>query len=370
MGQNSGVYKIRNLLTEELYVGSSRDIPNRWRQHRYRSKVYDEIKHHPSCLYRAIQKYGLDKFAFELIEECGIDDLLIREKYYIDLMKPQYNMSRHAVGAPWTPERKQTYALRRKAEVAAGINVPPKGNAGNKEFRHTEESKQLMRQKAAEAHERIMAERGSYHTPEGIASRRAKMDDWLTPERRERFREETKEALKLAKRNQKAYADAFAQQHLPMIQSMLTDGFNFLQIAEKMNADGHRTRQDAVWTDQTVRQILKRVGRKSPVSRLERAERERKQRADDFARSLYAIIHPMRQAGLDLSEIAARLNAEGHRTRRGSEWTYQLVGNVIRRMEAYVPKSRGIGSELLLGGLTSSTKPVYGATRVIGWDRI
>lgn len=40
-------------------------------------------------LYQAFIKYGLDNFAFEVIEETV--DLRLREQYWIDKLKPSYN---------------------------------------------------------------------------------------------------------------------------------------------------------------------------------------------------------------------------------------------------------------------------------------
>jgi group I intron endonuclease len=36
-------------------------------------------------LYKAIRKYGIENFTFEVLEECNINELDIKEKYYIHL---------------------------------------------------------------------------------------------------------------------------------------------------------------------------------------------------------------------------------------------------------------------------------------------
>ena len=82
----SGIYKITNLETNECYIGSSKDVKNRWANH----KIPSTWKQHPnSNLYLAFQQYGLDKFKFEIVEET--DNLKEKEQYYIDLLKPIYN---------------------------------------------------------------------------------------------------------------------------------------------------------------------------------------------------------------------------------------------------------------------------------------
>jgi hypothetical protein len=42
-------------------------------------------------------KYGYDKFKLDILEYCGKDILLKREQYYIDTLKPEYNLSLVAV---------------------------------------------------------------------------------------------------------------------------------------------------------------------------------------------------------------------------------------------------------------------------------
>jgi group I intron endonuclease len=42
---------------------------------------------------------GFSKFSLEILEYCNIEDLLKREQYYIDLLKPEYNICKIA-GSP------------------------------------------------------------------------------------------------------------------------------------------------------------------------------------------------------------------------------------------------------------------------------
>ena len=91
MGQNkiSGVYKITNNITGDFYIGSSKNIKNRWADHRSPSvwKLRPGMK-----LYQAFIKYGLNNFTFDIIEETA--ELHNREQYYIEQLNPSYNSNR------------------------------------------------------------------------------------------------------------------------------------------------------------------------------------------------------------------------------------------------------------------------------------
>jgi group I intron endonuclease len=57
------------------------------------------LKSRESIIYKALRKYGFSKFSLEILEYCNIEDLLKREQYYIDLLKPEYNICKIA-GSP------------------------------------------------------------------------------------------------------------------------------------------------------------------------------------------------------------------------------------------------------------------------------
>ena len=81
-GAPSGIYKITRLKTGEIYIGKSTNVKDRWIQHCKTVYGAGTIAH--SILHTTMQKDGLEKFTFELVEEVPKDKLTEREKYWIN----------------------------------------------------------------------------------------------------------------------------------------------------------------------------------------------------------------------------------------------------------------------------------------------
>lgn len=84
----SGIYKITNTITGDFYIGSSKDVKHRWSAHKCPS-VWKRCSNNP--MYLDMQKYGLDIFSFEILEEVEIASLKEKEQWFIKTLKPTYN---------------------------------------------------------------------------------------------------------------------------------------------------------------------------------------------------------------------------------------------------------------------------------------
>ena len=77
-----GIYKIVNRINGKVYIGQSISIEKRFIKHRNEGfNLNSEAYEYP--LYRAIRKYGLKNFIFEIVEECSVEELDAKEKFYI-----------------------------------------------------------------------------------------------------------------------------------------------------------------------------------------------------------------------------------------------------------------------------------------------
>ena len=80
-----GIYGIKNLINGKIYIGKTgMNFGDRWDSHR---SLLNSGKHDNPHLQRAWDQYGQNNFEFIVIEDCNVDDLSDREKYYIKLYK-------------------------------------------------------------------------------------------------------------------------------------------------------------------------------------------------------------------------------------------------------------------------------------------
>lgn len=77
-----GIYKITNKINGNAYIGLSVDIKRRWKTHFQRYKDSSN-KEYEKVLYKAFRKYGIENFDFSVIEECSLEELRKKEKYWI-----------------------------------------------------------------------------------------------------------------------------------------------------------------------------------------------------------------------------------------------------------------------------------------------
>jgi group I intron endonuclease len=86
----SGIYKIINNINAKIYVGSSVDLSKRKSGHfiALANKCHNNRK-----LQYSFNKYGKENFTFEVIEYVENRDFLIkREQFYLDTLKPFFNI--------------------------------------------------------------------------------------------------------------------------------------------------------------------------------------------------------------------------------------------------------------------------------------
>ena len=116
-----GIYKILNLKNKKVYIGSSTDLKQRLRTHKYQLK---ENKHGNTHLQASFNKYGKDNFLCEIIEITSKENLIEREIYWINYYqslnrKKGYNKSSNIQsnsGHKWSEESKKRLSESKKGK--------------------------------------------------------------------------------------------------------------------------------------------------------------------------------------------------------------------------------------------------------------
>lgn len=148
------IYKITNDVNGKQYVGQTIDPNKRFQQHKYKAESARKNNENNIALYNAINKYGIEHFHFEIIEECKKELLEIREPYWIKCLntlvpngyniliggKSLYGENNPFFGKSHTNEAKQKMSEKHK-DLYIGENNPMYGK------HHTEETKQKIIQK-------------------------------------------------------------------------------------------------------------------------------------------------------------------------------------------------------------------------------
>lgn len=114
-----GIYMITNYASNKRYIGSSINIGQRLWTHR------SELRHnkHPNKhLQNAWNKYGENNFNYTILEKCSTEKRFEREQYYVNTLKPEYNVCIEIVQNPPKSENtKKKQSATRKKLMADGI---------------------------------------------------------------------------------------------------------------------------------------------------------------------------------------------------------------------------------------------------------
>lgn len=84
--KKSGIYCIMNKVTQDLYIGSSKNVYNRLHEHLC---MFNKGMHHNTHFQYSWNKHRRKSFVCFVLEYTT--DLVIREQYYIDTLKPRFN---------------------------------------------------------------------------------------------------------------------------------------------------------------------------------------------------------------------------------------------------------------------------------------
>ena len=123
-----GVYMFTHIASEKRYIGSSLNLRRRFTEY----FNIERLLRVPSMIIcRALLKYGYSAFSLEILVYCDRDELMREEKFYLDLLKPEWNILK-IPGSPFrgsgwkhskeTRERMKISQNNRSAEVRLNMS--------------------------------------------------------------------------------------------------------------------------------------------------------------------------------------------------------------------------------------------------------
>jgi len=107
--KKSGIYLWRNKLNGKTYIGSSSNLANRFTQYFCYTRI-SKVTQGRSHIHRSLIKNGYSSFELQILEYCDSDKLLQREQYYMDLLKPTYNILKVAGSSRGRKHSQETIA--------------------------------------------------------------------------------------------------------------------------------------------------------------------------------------------------------------------------------------------------------------------
>ena len=95
------IYKIINDINGKIYIGKTAfTIERRWKEHCQDAKRSSK-EHRP--LYSAINKYGIENFHIEIVEECTLEELDEKERFWIESYNSFSNGYNATIGGDGKP---------------------------------------------------------------------------------------------------------------------------------------------------------------------------------------------------------------------------------------------------------------------------
>ncbi len=130
-----GIYIIKNKTNGKVYIGQSQKLNQRYGGHLYRLK---RKEHHNEILQRAFDKYGIDNFEYNVLEEILDENMLNeREKYWIDFHGGINSDQVYNLKDPLLNEHSD-YVRNKMSKNNMGENNPNYGNEWTAEMKKKE----------------------------------------------------------------------------------------------------------------------------------------------------------------------------------------------------------------------------------------
>lgn len=194
---NVGIYAFHSQVSGFRYIGQSRNLDARRKQH---ARSLIKGNHHSRHLQRSYIAHGKESLEYSILEYCDIDDLTFREQYWLDLYRSSglYNSAATAdsnVGVKWSDAMREAASLRQlgknhSQEAKEKIRAAHLGKKFSDQHVENMRLTRLGKIPTAESRAKMSVSRlGRKFTPEHIANmNKSKIGTKHTPEAIEKMR--------------------------------------------------------------------------------------------------------------------------------------------------------------------------------------
>lgn len=167
----SGIYKIQSKLKpDRVYIGSAIHFKRRWDLHLVNLR---KNKHHSIKLQNHFNKYGEKDLILIVLEPCLPEFLIIREQFYLDTLKPYFNICN--VAGSCLGIKRSLVSIKKTADANRGRKRTEEQrkriSESHKGIKHSEEQKRKMSESHKGKHFKILSEETKRKIGEGSRNR-------------------------------------------------------------------------------------------------------------------------------------------------------------------------------------------------------
>jgi GIY-YIG catalytic domain/NUMOD1 domain len=132
----SSIYMWTNLMNNKSYIGSSVDLNRRFLEYFNINRL---LRCSSMAINKALLKYGYSQFSLSILEYCEVYELMIKEKYSLNLLSPKYNILKE----PGSPFRGSGW--KQSKVTKAKMKIIPKSKETIAKFSMGQQTKQQVK---------------------------------------------------------------------------------------------------------------------------------------------------------------------------------------------------------------------------------
>jgi group I intron endonuclease len=157
--KKSGVYRWVHIKSGKMYIGSSIDLGRRFSSYFSLKLIENQAKR--SIIYKSLIKYGHLEFRLEILEFCNSEDVIEREQFYLDALKPEYNILKIAGSRTGFKVLDETKAKIRAALTGRVLSesVKAKIKAARIGAKHSEATRAKLKEHLVTLNKKVLAEK-------------------------------------------------------------------------------------------------------------------------------------------------------------------------------------------------------------------